>query len=169
MGFTQVELDKEKYHRGLSQVGNVAFTRHEAAERMAVFSHIKANITEAQAYIRPELADAFFAAIQYPVWAASAMNTKILADSAESHRAYQEIQSLTRQYNEMNGGKWRHLMNAAPRKLPSCIEPGLAIRFTYDITHVSMPFSQIIPPSPSPTEPKRLFYIFEELFKHKFN
>ena len=29
----------------------------------------------------------------------------------------------------------------------SCIEPRLAIHFLYDIIHVSMPFSQIIPPS----------------------
>ena len=40
----------------------------------------------------------------------------------------------------------------------SCIEPGLATRFTYDNLHVSMPLSHIIPPSPSPTESKRLFY-----------
>ena len=46
----------------------------------------------------------------------------------------------------------------SPKHPVSCIQPGLAIRFTYDIIHVSMPFSQIIPPSHSPTESKRLFY-----------
>ena len=46
----------------------------------------------------------------------------------------------------------------SPKHPVSCIEPGQAIHFTYDIIHVSMPFSQIISPSPSPTESKRLFY-----------
>ena len=46
----------------------------------------------------------------------------------------------------------------SPEHPVSCIKPGLAICFTYDIIHVSMPFSQTIPPSPSPTESKRLFY-----------
>ena len=46
----------------------------------------------------------------------------------------------------------------SPKHPVSCIEPGLVTRFIYDIIHVSMPFSQIIPPSPSPTESKRLFY-----------
>ena len=41
----------------------------------------------------------------------------------------------------------------------SCIEPGLAIHFTCDNLHVSMPFSHIILPLPSTTESKRLFNI----------
>ena len=45
----------------------------------------------------------------------------------------------------------------SPRHPVSCIEPGLATRFIYDIIYISMPFSQIIPPSPSLTESKRLF------------
>ena len=46
----------------------------------------------------------------------------------------------------------------SPKHPVSCIKPGLATHFIYDIIHVSMPFSQIIPPSSSPTESKRLFY-----------
>ena len=44
----------------------------------------------------------------------------------------------------------------SPKHPASCIEPGLASRFIHDVSHVSMPFSQIFPPSP--TESIRLFY-----------
>ena len=48
----------------------------------------------------------------------------------------------------------------SPKHPVSCIEPGLAIHFLCDIIHVSMPFSQIIPPSPSPTESKNKTFSF---------
>ena len=51
----------------------------------------------------------------------------------------------------------------SPEHPVSCIEPGLAIHFTCDNLHVSMPFSYIIPPLPSPTESKRFFNTFVSL------
>ena len=56
-------------------------------------------------------------------------------------------------YHPSGSSQW-----TSPKQPVSCIELGLVIHFIYDIIHVSMPFSQIIPPSPSPTESKTLFY-----------
>ena len=118
MGWTQVELDKKKVPGGKSPVGDVDLTRQEAADRLETFGRMKAVVDKCQLLVRPELRDAYFAHVVYPIYASAAMTRKIVADSLESHLAYEEIQQLTARYNALGDGKWKGLMNAAPRQLP---------------------------------------------------
>lgn len=118
MGWTQVELDKKRYHRGLSPVRKTELTTIQTAVRLKTFEQLEKTVENCIRLIRPELHDAYFAAITYPVLATSAMNHKILSDSAESHHEYLRIQKLTSQYNKLGNGKWQQIMDAAPRRLP---------------------------------------------------
>lgn len=153
MGWNQVELDKRLYARGLSPVANTDFCMtafgnelDRYLERYAAVAH---EIRDVESLVRPELRDAYFAAIEYPVLAADAHARKILeaqrarqyangstlkgmfdnnaalyAAVARSQAAYQEIRQLTRYYNEkMAGGKWKRSMNMRPRDLPVFAAP----------------------------------------------
>lgn len=118
MGWTQVELDKKKYPGGKSVPTTTAFTPAEACQRLADFGAIEATVDAYARLVPPSLQDAYFAAVLYPVHASAAMSRKMLSDSVASSRAYDEIQQLTARYNQLNDGKWQHLMSSAPRQLP---------------------------------------------------
>lgn len=155
MGWSQTELDKKTYARGLSPVVNSEFSTTafggELDRYLERYADVVSVVREAESLVRPELRDAYFAAIQYPVYSADAHARKILESQrarqlatgstlkdmfasnatlytavARSQSAYQEIRRLTERYNEtMTGGKWRRSMNMRPRDLPVHAAPSL--------------------------------------------
>jgi len=155
MGWTQVELDRKIYPRGRSQVIDTEFSQTEFANELerylADYAAICQMVDRVEQTIRPELRDAFFAAIKYPVRASAAMAVKMLEaqkarsrylgqtdkamegrekqmleSASRSMAAYREIQRLTDYYNnEMTGGKWKGAMNMMPRDLYVFFPPTL--------------------------------------------
>ena len=116
MGWTQTELDRKKYPKGRSPVTQLGFTTAEGQQLLADYNRIVRQVSDAKRWVRPELRDAYFTAIEYPVKSAAAHARKLLVGSEE---AYNEVHTLTRQYNEeVAGGKWNHLMSDHPRNLP---------------------------------------------------
>ena len=154
MGWTQVELaDRKAYPRGRSHVIDTEFTDafgNELDRYLQNYAEACQLVDRCAAKVRPELRDAYFAAVQYPVKAAAAMAGKMLyaqkarskyqgqtdkamegredymmATAATSIRCYREIQELTRQYNALANGKWKGIMNMMPRELPVFNPPTL--------------------------------------------
>ena len=147
MGWTQVELaDRKAYPRGRSQVVDTEFTNefgNETNRYLNAYAAVVKTVDEVKSSIRPELRDAYFAAIEYPVKGARAMADKhLFAQMARSRyqgqtgqamegrdvymkqmatlsvRSYRDIQQLTDYYNnELSGGKWHGIMNMMPRDL----------------------------------------------------
>ena len=147
MGWTQVELsDRKAYPRGRSQVIDTEFTNefgNELERYLADYAAICKTVNDVEKDVRPELKDAFFAHIKYPVLAANAMAVKMLEAqkarskymgqtdkamegredymlqaSARAMQAYRDIQQLTDYYNnDLAGGKWKGIMNMMPRDL----------------------------------------------------
>ena len=144
MGWSQVELDKKKYQRGLSPAGDTEFNAlafgNELERYLGEYNELRQLVENIEKLIRPELKDAYFAAIKYPVLAAADMATKhleaqesrhiarkesfhndgeALGSAARSIKALRELEELTEYYNsQMADGKWDGLMAMDPRQLP---------------------------------------------------
>lgn len=157
MGWTQVELDKTKYHRGWSPIQDTKFSLTEFGGELdrylEAYEEVKKIVSEVENEISPERKDAFFSHIKYPVFSAAAMSIKMLEAqraraiaagnygatrwgreqalmiaSAKSANAFQEIRRLTDYYNnEMAGGKWQYSMVFNPRDLNAFSAPSLPI------------------------------------------
>lgn len=161
MGWSQVELDKKTYVRGLSPATDTEFSTSEFGNELdrylESYAAVAQTVKDVEATIRPELKDAYFAAIKYPVLAADAharkmleaqraraymqgsntlkgmfdYNERLFTATAKSQKAYQEVRSLTEYYNDtMAGGKWQRSMNMRPRDLPVFLAPLLPTLLT---------------------------------------
>lgn len=123
MGWTQTELDKKKYPRGLSLPHGTEFSETEFGgelERYLEQWEEIENIVQPQTEI--ENSASYFAHVLYPIQAASAMAHKHLlaqtGDTLSAIESQEKIKALTLKYNEMLDGKWRGMMNSNPRNLP---------------------------------------------------
>jgi len=154
MGWTQVELNKKLYPRGRSQVVDTEFS-HEFGDEMyrylGDYARLSKEVDEIESMVPSDRADEYFAAVKYPVQASHAMAEKLLEaqmarsyymggigpenetreakmkrHAARSIAAYQRIQSLTDYYNnKLSGGKWKGIMDSAPRDLYVFFPPTL--------------------------------------------
>ena len=107
----------------------------EAQRRIAAYSDLVSRAEKVAAALPSDRQDAFFELVLYPVRSAANLNGRILKLDLSTLYAHQgrassnfysdqakaaqgQIVQDTAQYNSMLNGKWRNIMDMAPRKLP---------------------------------------------------
>jgi len=96
-----------------------------ASQRLDRFAKLVERTDALYANVPPELRDAFFETVAYPIRCSAAMNRKWLSNDASARQAaYDQIQSETEYYNQkLAGGKWRNIMSADSRNRPVYEKP----------------------------------------------
>ncbi|UDF05563.1 glycosyl hydrolase 115 family protein [Asticcacaulis sp. AND118] len=112
----------------------------EAWSRIDRYTELTRRAEAVSAALPADRQDAFFQLVLYPVRSAASLNERILkldlaavnakagranvnALSDQAKAAHQRIVADTAAYNSRNGGKWRGMMDMAPRRLPVFDEP----------------------------------------------
>lgn len=123
----------------------VNYTHAEMNSRIYEYKKLVEQVDAVKSSIRPELSDAFFQLIEYPVKGACYMNVKTfrakqslaeaehgqkepaITHALEAHKAYNMIESLTDHYNRgIAHGKWNKMMSMKPRELRQFDMPATA-------------------------------------------
>ncbi|MCL3779269.1 glycosyl hydrolase [Prolixibacteraceae bacterium JC049] len=129
MGWSKVEPKTKNQSTAFNSVGN----GNELQRRLELYQKLVKRLDEVSSNIPEEKQAAWFQLMEYPVKGAKLMNEKFLfaqlaresddelkqkEHAAKSKKAFREIESLTKYYNEtLSSGKWKHMMSMAPRGL----------------------------------------------------
>lgn len=135
MGFGQTEPSTPNGPNGFVRSGG-----DEAIRRIARYDALEQKATQIGAALRADQQDAYFELVLYPVRASANLNRRILklelgalmarqgqagAQSMvdEARTAHAALVADTARYSELANGKWRHMMDLAPRRLAVFAEP----------------------------------------------
>lgn len=123
MGNTREEERDPIYKK----VKDLPWSEQTIRQRLKDYAALSSIVEEVEAKLPANRKDAYMQLVKYPVQAADQMNRKLLnaqlarhgkADWEQSDVAFDSIASLTRRYNALQNGKWIHMMDFQPRKLP---------------------------------------------------
>jgi len=121
MGNTRTEEKEPSF----KIVSDLPWIENEINQRIADYQAIDNQVKKISVGIPQSKKSTWFQLIEYPVRAAAEMNKKILygqlarhgkADWSLSDKAFDTVAALTKQYNELNGAKWKYMMDFQPRK-----------------------------------------------------
>jgi hypothetical protein len=135
MGFGQTEPTTPNGVNAYLRTGG-----EEARWRLARFEAMRQQAERIGASLPADRQDAYFELVLYPVRASASLNTRILglelaaslarqgqagaqSQVDQARAAHALLVADTAQYNALAGGKWRHMMDLAPRRLPVFQEP----------------------------------------------
>jgi hypothetical protein len=135
MGWSQTEPTRPVQTTAYVRTGG-----EEAELRLARYRALTQRAEALEQRLAPALRDAYFQLVLYPVRASANLNTRILkldlaAEYAQQDRpspplytrqakeAHAALVADTARYNAQHGGKWAHMMDMAPRRLPVFAEP----------------------------------------------
>jgi len=135
MGWSQTEPTRQVRATDYIRTGG-----EEAERRLAAYRALVRRAEALQDRLAPQLQDAYFQLVLYPVRSSASLNERILkldlaAEYARQQRpasnlyvrqarqAHAAIAADAATYNSLANGKWAHFMDVAPRRLPVFAEP----------------------------------------------